>query len=128
MKKFWIPTAIIFGLFLGSRPAAAAYVTGADLLKHCQSGKPAQIMGCMNYVAGIIDYQLMMQSLGTEPSIEFCLPADLSIEKASVVVMRYLEKSPQHQSFIAAPAVMMALQQSYPCRPVTVKNKKHGNK
>ena len=75
----------------------------------------------MSYVAGVIDYQLMQQSLGTQASVDFCLPEDLSIEKAAVTVMLYLEKNPMQGSFIAAPAVSMALQQAYPCaamRPV----------
>ncbi len=126
MKKSWILIGIALFLFPGGKPADAAYVTGADLLRSCQGKKPADIYSCVNYVAGIIDYQLMMQSLGTEPSVEFCLPADLPIERAAVTVLQYLKKSPQHLSFIAAPAVMMALQESYPCRRMKVKKRTRG--
>jgi hypothetical protein len=108
-----------------SRPAAAAYVTGDDLVKSCRSDKPAEVFSCMNYIAGVIDYHVMMQSLGTAPTLSFCLPENLPLEKAAVVVMLYLKKSPQNGSFIAAPAVTMALNEAYPCGPeVSAKKKK----
>jgi hypothetical protein len=115
--------SLLPGLY--SPPAAAAYVTGNDLVKECESNEANKVYSCMSYVAGVIDYQIMQQSLGTEPSVDFCLPEDLSIEKAAVTVMLYLEKYPQQDSFIAAPAVSMALQQAYPCGPVHRAHKKH---
>jgi hypothetical protein len=117
------------GLSVGlySFPAAAAYMTGDDLVKKCESNDGRDVYACMSYVAGVIDYQIMQQSMGTEPSVDFCLPEDLTIEKAAVTVMLYLEKNPQQGSFIAAPAVSMALQQAYPCAPVKARRKhKHG--
>jgi hypothetical protein len=116
-------------LCLAPRPAAAAYMTGADLLEMCESDKPADIFGCMNYVAGVVDYQLMQQSLGTEPpGIDFCLPDGTTMQAASVVVMRYLRKNPQMGEVIAAPTVPMALHDAYPCGKPKAKKKKrkHG--
>lgn len=126
MMKYLLMMVVTY-LYLGlySQPAAAAYVTGDDLLKDCRSNKAQDVYACMNYVAGVIDYQVVQQSLGTEPSVDFCLPEDLSIEKAAVSVMLYLEKSPQMGSFIAAPTVAMALQQAYPCGPIRRAHKKH---
>ena len=115
MKKFLFLAAVCLCAGFHSRPAAAAYVTGDELAKTCQGGKPLEIFSCMNYIAGVIDYHVMMQSLGTAPTIDFCLPEGLPLEKAAVVVMLYLEKSPQHDAFIAAPAVAMALHEAYPC-------------
>src|SRR4051812_42499920 len=90
VKHVRVLTAVLLCLWLYSQPAAAAYVTGKDLVNECRSDKADDMMGCMNYVAGVIDYQVMMQSLGTEPSVDFCLPDNLSIEKAAVTVMVYL--------------------------------------
>jgi len=118
---------LCLGLFV--RPAAAAYVTGADLAGYCRGDKPRELYSCMNYIAGVIDYHVMMQSLGTAPAGGFCLSENLPLEKAAVVVMNYLKKSPQHFDFIAAPAVTMALHEAYPCGPVSAskkKKKKHG--
>ncbi len=125
MKHYRLIAALCFclGLALYSFPTLAAYVTGDDLVKECESNESNKVYACMSYVAGVIDYQVMQQSLGTQPSVDFCLPEDLSIEKAAVTVMLYLEKYPQQGSFIAAPAVTMALQQAYPCGPVKARRK-----
>ncbi len=125
MKDFRILAAVFLCLWLYSRPAAAAYMTGNDLLEKCQSDKSADAFSCMSYIAGVIDYQVMTQSLGTEPGVDFCLPEDLSLDKAAVIVMLYLRKSPQLGSFIAVPAVTMALHEAYPCGPVKAHKKKH---
>lgn len=114
-----------FGGILAARPAAAAYLTGADLYAACNSKESKDVLTCMGYVAGVIDYHVMMQSMGSEPTAtDFCLPADLSMEKAAVRVMLYLKRNPQNGSFIAAPAVLMALSQSYPCGPMKTVHKK----
>jgi len=125
MKRIWILAAILTCLWFTSQPAAAAYVTGKDLKNECRSDKTEDMMGCMNYVAAVIDYHIMMQSMGTEPSVDFCLPPSLSIEKAAVTVMVYLRRQQQLDDFIAAPSVAMALHDSYPCGPVHAGHKKH---
>ncbi|MEZ0224663.1 MAG: Rap1a/Tai family immunity protein [Alphaproteobacteria bacterium] len=102
---------------LAPHRAHAAYMTTADLQRDCLSGKKEKISGCLNYIAGIIDYHILMQSLGTNPTIDFCLPANLSLEDAGVAVMMYLRSHPQHDAFIASAAVPLALNQAYPCRP-----------
>jgi hypothetical protein len=118
----------MLGLLLASARADAAYVTAGDLLKSCRSEKASDIFSCMSYIEGVIDYHVMMQSMGTEPTTNFCLPEDLPAENAVVAVMAYLKKSPQHQDFIAAPAVTMALQETFPCGPVVTKKKKKSGK
>lgn len=105
-------------------PAEAAYVTGADLEKNCRSDNPVEIFSCLNYIAGVIDYQVILQSLGTAPTLDFCLPEDLPIERAAVAVMAYLDASPENASFIAAPAVSMALHRFYPCGAIPPRKKK----
>lgn len=123
--RLMLAFCLCLGIGFKSFPAAAAFVTGEELVKECQSSDARNIYACMNYVAGVIDYQLVQQSLGTEPSVDFCLPDDISIQKAAVTVMLYLEKNPMQGTFIAAPAVTMALQQAYPCAPVKTRRKHH---
>ena len=106
----------LLAFMLAAKPAHAAYLTTADLQRDCLSGKKEKISGCLNYIAGIIDYHILMQSLGTNPTIDFCLPANLSLEDAGVAVMVYLRKYPQHDAFIASAAVPLALNKAYPCR------------
>lgn len=105
-------------------PASAAYVTGDELAASCEGDTPQDIFTCTGYIAGVIDYHVIMQSLGTTPTIDFCLPETLSLDAAAFTVMQYLKKAPQHDSFIAAPTVTMALHEKYPCGPVAVKKKK----
>jgi hypothetical protein len=120
---------LLVGLLVPHR-AHAAYMTTADLQRDCLSEKKERISGCLNYIAGIIDYHILMQSLGTNPTIDFCLPANLSLEDAGIAVMMYLRKYPQHDAFIASAAVPLALNQAFPCRPpppkkATTKRRKH---
>lgn len=125
-KKTGLLAALLFGVFL-SVPAQAAYVTGNDLLQKCESPKQADVYSCMSYVAAVIDYQVMMQSLGTAPSADFCLPENYPLDKAAVSVLRYLKRNPQMGTFIAAPTVTMALQHSHPCGPPKTRKKKKKN-
>ena len=122
MKRVSLLVGVFLWLYGGQ--ASAAYVTGDDLALTCLSKSPEKIFSCLNYVAGVIDYHTMMQSLGTTPAVDFCLPESLPIERAAEAVVYYLKKSPQHDSFIAAPAVMMALQEVFPCKPMLPRKRK----
>lgn len=95
--------------------ANAAYVTGEMLSRYCSSEKPTDMVSCANYIAGIIDYHVFMQSIGTASEYGFCLPNNITIEEVSFTVMKYLKDSPQQYAFIAAPSVIMALNKEYPC-------------
>jgi len=117
MKKTIILVIISLFLLFFAGNSRAAYVTSGNLLKKCESDNRDDLFSCMNYIAGVIDYHIFMQSLGTQPITDFCLPDNISIEKASVVVIAYLKETPQHAPFIAAPAVLMALNKEYPCAP-----------
>lgn len=127
MRKYGVILVVGLLAVCCPRPAMAQYVTGSDLLAKCDSKEPYKVYSCINYIAGVIDYHLIMQSLGTIPTTDFCLPDNLPVEKATIAVMQYLRKSPEMQAFIAAPAVTMALHETYPCakpRPKKSKKKK----
>jgi len=128
MKRVTLLISVCLCFWLYGGQAHAVYVTGDDLTVACLSESPQKILSCIHYVAGVIDYHTMMQSLGTTPVVDFCLPKSLPIEQAALSVVDYLRKSPQHASFIAAPAVMMALQEAYPCRSVVTRKKKSSSK
>lgn len=127
MKRHF-PVILFLGVLACARPAGAAYVTAGDLLTLCRSPDEKDRFGCMAHIAGIVDYHVMMQSLGTEPaSADFCLPDDLPLDKVAAAVTDELAASPQSGSFIAAPAVLLALSKAYPCaapKPRPVKKKK----
>ncbi len=71
---------------------------------------------CQAYIAGVIDYHNLMKSLGTAPTIDFCVPNTVPMRRLQNIVWLYLRKNGQHSDFIASPAVTLALFEYYPCR------------
>lgn len=108
--------------------AAAMYRTSADLARVCLSERSQDIYACTNYIAGVIDYHVLMQSLGTTPTIDFCLPDSVSMQQAAVIVMAYMQGAPQNDDFIAATVVPMALHKTFPCKAPTAAKKKKKKK
>ena len=107
--------ALVFCLG-GARPAAAGFVSTNDLERSCMSDKKEQVVGCLNYIAGVVDYHILMQSFGTQPTIDFCLPDNITVQDAGVAVVKYLKSHPEHDA-IASAVVPMALNDAYPCHP-----------
>ena len=59
---------------------------------------------------------MLMKSLGTAPTIDFCVPNTEPMGKLQDIVWIYLQDNRQHSDFIAAPAVTLALYAYYPCK------------
>lgn len=76
---------------------------------------------CQSYIAGVIDYHILMKSLGTAPTIDFCVPNTEPMKKLQDIVWVYLEENKQHTDFIAPPAVTLALFEYYPCKKAVKK-------
>lgn len=108
--------ALCLGL-AAPRAASAQYVATSDLLKMCMSEDKTDMRGCVHYVAGVIDYHIMMQSLGTAPTIDFCLPQSITMPQAAVIVVAYLRQNPGHDAFIAAGSIPLAMNKVFPCKP-----------
>ncbi|HYD17100.1 MAG TPA: Rap1a/Tai family immunity protein [Patescibacteria group bacterium] len=104
--------------------AQAQYYATKDLAAECLSAKREEMASCIGYVAGVIDYHLLMQSFGTAPTIDFCLPQDISKEQAAVIVMAYLRGATEHDEFTAAATIPLALNKVFPCRPAAKTRKK----
>ena len=96
--------------------ANAAYMTALDLIKFCTSNNKEQNKLCYGYIAGIIDYHNLTKSLGTAPTVNFCAPNHMKISEVTNRIIKYLRSSPQHDQFIAAPAVALALFKEFPCK------------
>ena len=103
--------------------ANAAQFSGAYLIHVCGTdakGKELATGGhiaCQAYIAGLLDYHNLLRTLGTAPSIDFCVPQDTNLEKLQTQVFSYVFKNrKQHGSFTAAPAVALGLYQAYPCK------------
>lgn len=127
-RRFLLFTLIpvIAGMMSFSFPARAAddmagFFSAEYLMQLCASDKKGQELvkrghaSCQSYISGVIDYHKLMKSLGTAPSIDFCVPNTEPMRKLQNIVFVYLADNTQHSDFLAAPAVTLALYEHYPC-------------
>jgi hypothetical protein len=122
MRLKFICIFCLFFSFLSS-PVLAAKFTGSYLLEMCASDKNGKELvkgghiACQSYIAGIVDYHNLMHSLGTAPSIDFCVPEGVTLDRLQNIVGAYLYKNKNiHGSFVASPGVALALFSAYPCK------------
>ena len=98
-----------------------ALISGAYLLGLCsrdvngQETAPGAHIACQSYIAGLIDYHNLLRSLGTAPNIDLCVPNTVKLKDLQDMVWKYLNENNHHDSFIAAPAVTLALFERFPC-------------
>ncbi len=71
---------------------------------------------CQSYIAGVLDYHNVLQSLNIAPKIDICVPGGVAMGELQAIVLRYLRAHGEHDAYIAAPAVTMAIYQIYPCK------------
>jgi hypothetical protein len=104
------------------RAAPAAHFSGAYLYHICKDGPngadavPGGHTACEAYIDGVLDYHNVLQSLDVAPKVDICVPKDVTSGKLRHIVLAYMDKNPENDAFIAAPAVTMALWEVYPCR------------
>jgi hypothetical protein len=119
-----VTLCVILFSVLFSGPAQSAFMTGKSLLALCNSADKDNIFACENYIAGVVDYHVLVRSLGTAPSVDFCLPANVKMNILTPLVTQYLAQRVEQQGFVAAPAVALAIYNRYPCpQRKTVKKK-----
>lgn len=91
------------------------HVCGSDA-----KGKELAVGGhitCQAYIAGVLDYHNLLRTLGTAPSVDFCVPENAELKTLQKQVFSYVFKNrQQHSSFTAAPAVALSLYNAYPCK------------
>ena len=96
--------------------------SGAYLLELCKRDALGGEMvkgghtACQAYIAGVIDYQDILISLGTKTSVDMCVPNTAKMNDLQDIVWVYLERNSQHDAFNAAPAVILALNNVFPCK------------
>lgn len=101
----------------------AAQFSGSYLLHICgvdKNGKelaPGGHIACQAYIAGILDYHNLQRSLGTAPTVDYCVPDEVNLKTLQSQVYSYVYRNQkQHNVFTAAPAVALALYTFYPCK------------
>lgn len=104
-------------------PAQAARFSGDNLLQACggdENGKelvPGGHVACQAYISGVLDYHNLIRSLGTAPSVDFCVPEGESMQEIQARVTAYIANNHHEQGpFIAAPGVALGLFEAYPCK------------
>lgn len=117
--KFFVLIFILFAFAV--QPAGAAIFSGAYLLELCKRNEDGSetVQGghgaCQAYISGVIDYHQLLRSLGTSPSVDFCVPDNISTNDLQDIVWSYLDENATNDQFIAAPAVALALFEVFPC-------------
>lgn len=121
----WAHLSILFifgALLFHPHHAGAARFTGSYLLQMCeQDGQGREIVQsghavCQSYIAGVIDSHNMMRSFGNDfPSVEFCVPQNVTMNQLHEIVLQFLRQNEHHDDYIATPAVVTALYETYPC-------------
>lgn len=108
----------------------AGFFSADYLLKLCSSdSKGREIIksghtACQSYISGVVDYHILMKTLGTAPVIDFCVPNTEPMVRLQLIVWKYLSENGQHSDFVAAPAVTLALYEHYPCKKTEPAKKK----
>ncbi len=84
----------------------AAQFSGSYLLHICgvdENGKERAAGGhiaCQAYIAGILDYHNLQRSLGTAPTVDFCVPNDANLKTLQAQVYSYVFRhQKQHNVF-----------------------------
>lgn len=121
MKSFLWFFVLFVGVF-SAHPASAAQFSGEYFIKVCAvdtKGKEFIAGGqiaCQAYISGVIDYHNMLRTLNLTSDMNFCVPADVSLNELQLRILNYMYKRASlHRKFTAAPGVAMALFELYPC-------------
>ena len=109
-------------MILGSGYSRAANFSGEYLHKICSIDKNGNEIvkggqiACQAYISGIIDYHNTLRAMDLTTDMNFCIPKDETLNEIQLRVLLYLQKNlKMHGTFVAAPAVSMALLSFYPC-------------
>lgn len=122
MRFVSLLTIFLSVVFLFPPSSQAARFSGAYLLELCdmdEDGKEKVEGGhtaCQAYIAGVIDYHKVLQSMDIAPKLDICVPPNTLSSQLHAIVLEFLRSGPEHDDFVAAPAVTMALFRSYPCQ------------
>lgn len=118
---FFVVCILTIGLTTQQAHANTQF-SGAYLLHVCEmDAKGKEVIkgghiACQSYIAGVIDYHRILQSMKLAPKIDICVPTKTSLNDVHKAVLAYLRKHKENDAFIAAPAVTMALYKLYPCK------------
>ncbi len=112
----------LFITFALPAPAKAAQISTEYLIYVCErdANGGEKVTGahatCQAYISGVIDTYNLYRATGAASKLDFCVPTNAAPADLQTVVLSYLKRNPQHQGFVAAPGVAMAMYEAFPCR------------
>jgi hypothetical protein len=114
---------------------ANASVSGEELLSACQAfltvtngkvpiAKNAVLSGvCVGYIEGIADFQDYLLIANSQSAKEYmlkkglyCPPTYFTTSRAAQVIVKYLANNPKNLNLPAAPLVLSAFANAFPCK------------
>ncbi|MCP5144228.1 MAG: hypothetical protein H6978_05340 [Gammaproteobacteria bacterium] len=119
----------MLGIAMMSAAQAAEYFDSADTVAQwCRlaeqgaadaADKHAAGEACLAFIAGVHDTNtLLVTAAGMNPT--YCAPADATLGQLARVFSGYMARNEEDGNLPAAAAVMLALQESYPCPSAAV--------
>ena len=109
MIRLFAAIAMAGSVMAISAGAGTDFMTGTQILKHCQSADPRSQGICLGYVEGAAD-QIIKPS-----APEICLPAGVGAEQIRDVVVRFIQGESATQLLAARPQLLAALIDAFPC-------------
>ncbi|HTS53645.1 MAG TPA: Rap1a/Tai family immunity protein [Burkholderiales bacterium] len=109
MKRYVVGAAVL----LAMQGAAAAWLTGNDLVRDCSNSQNYFSYGsCAGYVMGVAD--MMAQPEWPYPT-KACFPEQAERGQLVAIVKKYLAKHPEQLHDDALGIVASAFAQAFPC-------------
>jgi len=110
-------------LSIAAKDARAESTTALELLRLCQGREtgaavPEFDLGmCAMYLNGLTEMHGLMVGLGNSTP-EFCMPKEgVQVEQLMRIFVKYAEAHPESLHVTARMVAMMALKESFPCKP-----------
>ncbi|MGB5261370.1 MAG: Rap1a/Tai family immunity protein [Gammaproteobacteria bacterium] len=95
------------------------WMDGDDLLRVCSTGEVVHIFKpgvCPGYLMASIDLAEGLHANGTLKAPLFCMPAEITMQQAQDMVVKYVEGHPARKEANASLLVLEAFQDKYPCK------------
>jgi hypothetical protein len=115
-KAVAVPVTPVFEEQISGNADTNVKMTGRVLGLLCNSKADIDLFACQTYIAGVIDYHHFLRGLKISTGTDFCLNKKNTMEQIRLHVRDYLAKHKEHDDFVAATAIPLALQKTYPCR------------
>ena len=114
MKRIIVLALVICAVPMTARPQSVSNLSGNQLYQQCNAARySAYRFFCVGYVVGFRD------GVGRERSGEakdVCIPASVSNEQLSDVVLRALKNAPETRHKYAGSLVTDAFAKAWPCK------------